>query len=264
MRDLTEHLDHALAQVVGLAKLRLEAIDSCFGAHHQFAHFFFALCAVSVRDVDIATFFHLSKTMAKRFDQLRASARVVDHVVLQVWIALYNPDITQHLKQHPGTAAGFPLSAKRQQNVPCVVAQESNDNFTIREARVVVRNFANTTTGFIPLGGRAYPSGLLRNRFGRFAGSRGCCWHGAEPKEGLESSREESLHGLGHRSRSTAAKVNGVALYRGAAMVETRMKPRSAAGLCSIQVLSSHPRLLKAPFNEISLPSHHHRRRLAL
>ena len=52
------------------------------------------------------------KPMVQRVDERAAPLRVVEQVVLQIGIALDDPDVAQHLEQHPRRAAGAPLAAQ--------------------------------------------------------------------------------------------------------------------------------------------------------
>ena len=61
--DAAEHLQHPLAQVVGLAELRFKAIDGLGGSCHQFADFLLACLTVSVGNIHIPPFLHLTKAM---------------------------------------------------------------------------------------------------------------------------------------------------------------------------------------------------------
>ena len=47
----------------------------------------------------------------QRFDQCRASLRVVEQVVFQVGIATHDPDVAQHFVQHARGAPGAALAA---------------------------------------------------------------------------------------------------------------------------------------------------------
>ena len=56
--------------------------------------------------------------MVQRLDQLGAPARVVEQVVLQVGIALDDPDVAEHLVQHARRAAGAALAAQQAEHLP--------------------------------------------------------------------------------------------------------------------------------------------------
>ena len=73
----------------------------------------------------------------------RAPLRVVEQVVLQVRIARHDPDVAEHLEQHPRRAAGAPLGAQRvEQRRHTVLAEQADDDLAVGERRVVVRDLA--------------------------------------------------------------------------------------------------------------------------
>ena len=85
----------------------------------------------------------LAQPMAHRVDQQLPALRVVEQVVLQVRIALDDPDVAQHLEQHPRRATGAPLAAQLVQQRPTASAPEqADDDLAVGERRVVVRDLA--------------------------------------------------------------------------------------------------------------------------
>jgi hypothetical protein len=60
----------------------------------------------------------LAEAMVQRLDQLGAPARVVEQVVLQVGIALDDPDVAEHLVEHARRAAGAALAAQQAEHLP--------------------------------------------------------------------------------------------------------------------------------------------------
>jgi hypothetical protein len=73
--------------------------------------------------------------------------RIVEQVVLQVGIAVDDPDVAQHLEQHPCRAAGAPLAAQFVQQLPHRRAEQAVHDLAIGERRVVVRDLAQPRAG---------------------------------------------------------------------------------------------------------------------
>ena len=90
----------------------------------------------------IATTFDFVQAVMQRLDQQAPTLRIVDQVVLQVRIALHDPDVAQHFVQHARRAAGAALAAQLVENLPHRLAQQPDDDFAIGERGVVVGNFA--------------------------------------------------------------------------------------------------------------------------
>ena len=72
----------------------------------------------------------------------RAPARVVEQVVLQVRIALHDPDVAEHLVQHARRAAGAALAAQQAEHLPGARAEQADDDLAVGERGVVVGNLA--------------------------------------------------------------------------------------------------------------------------
>ena len=66
----------------------------------------------------LAPLFDVAQAMVQRLDQQLAAARVVEQVLLEVGIAPHDPDVAQHLVQHPRRAAGAALGAQVVQQGP--------------------------------------------------------------------------------------------------------------------------------------------------
>src|SRR5690606_21622778 len=79
--------------------------------------------------------------MTQRLDQHAPALRVIDQIVLQVGVALYDPDVPEDLIEHAGGAARSPFAAKLVENLPDSLAEQPHDDLAIRERSVVVRNF---------------------------------------------------------------------------------------------------------------------------
>jgi len=76
------------------------------------------------------------------FYQLLSAAWVVQQVVLQIGIALNHPNITQNFIKHAGRPARAAFVSQLIEQVPGTISQQTNHNFSIGEAGVVVWNFA--------------------------------------------------------------------------------------------------------------------------
>ena len=69
--------------------------------------------------------------MVQGIDQLAAALGVVQQVVLQIGIALDDPDVSQHFVEHAGRAAGLALGAKQAQHFPGALAQQTLDDLAV-------------------------------------------------------------------------------------------------------------------------------------
>ena len=106
----------------------------------QFAHQAVALGIVG-RGAALVDF---AQAVLQGIDQQLATRRVVQQVVLQVGVALHHPDVTQHLVQHAGRAAGAALIAQLVEHLPGGRAQQANHDLPVGERGVVIGNFAQT------------------------------------------------------------------------------------------------------------------------
>jgi hypothetical protein len=89
-----------------------------------------------------AALLHLGQAVVQRVDQQLAPLGVVQQVVLQVGIALHDPDVAQHLVQHARGAAGAALVAQAVQQVPGARAEQADDDLAVGERGVVVGDLA--------------------------------------------------------------------------------------------------------------------------
>ena len=80
--------------------------------------------------------------VAQRRNQRIAPLAVGEQVVLQIRVALHDPDVAQHLVQHARRAAGDALGAQRVEHRPGLGAEQADDDLAVGERGVVVRNFA--------------------------------------------------------------------------------------------------------------------------
>ncbi len=85
----------------------------------------------------------LVQPMMQRLDQRGATTRILEQVVLQVRIALDDPDVAEHLVQHPRRAPGAPLAAQLLEIAPRRRAEQPHHDLAVRERRVVVRDLAD-------------------------------------------------------------------------------------------------------------------------
>jgi hypothetical protein len=116
----------------------VEAPHGSLGRQQQLAHEAVAL-RVAAR---VAALFNFVQAMVQGFHQQLAPLGVVQQVVLQVGIALDDPDIAQHLVQHARGAAGAALLAQPVQDFPGAQAQEPDHDLAVRERGVVVGDLA--------------------------------------------------------------------------------------------------------------------------
>ena len=82
----------------------------------------------------------LHQAVAKRVHEEFAPLRVVQQIVLQIGIALDDPDIAQYFEEHPRRTPRAALAAQYLEQTPHVQAEQPNHDFAVGERRVVVRN----------------------------------------------------------------------------------------------------------------------------
>ena len=103
---------------------------------------------VALGVLGLAPLLDLAEAVMQRLDQRGAALRVVEQVVLQVRVAPDDPDVAQHLVQHPRAAAGAALAAQFVEHAPGVRAQQPDHDLAIGERRVVVRNLPQASGRF--------------------------------------------------------------------------------------------------------------------
>ncbi len=139
-------------------KPRREAIDGVARRRHE-ARDAGVAAGVGVREgVKRTALLDFAEAMAQRIDEELLPRRVVEQVVLQIGIALDDPDVAQHLEQHPRRAARAPLAAQLLQQRPHGRAEQPDHDLAIGERRVVVRDLAQ------PRGVRERGVGARRER----------------------------------------------------------------------------------------------------
>ncbi len=90
----------------------------------------------------LAPLVDLVEAVVQGADQHPAAFRVVEQVLLEVRVAVHDPDVAEHLIEHPRGAARPPLGAQLVEHPPAFVAEQADDDFPIRERRVVVGDLA--------------------------------------------------------------------------------------------------------------------------
>ncbi len=147
-----EHLLGAAAQVVHLGEFVLEGLDGTARVHDQLLDLAGTLIAfrVVVRGlVGGAALLDLRQAVIERVDQHLPALGIVEQVVLQVRIAAHHPDVAQHFIQHPRGAASAAFAAQLVEDLPRRLAQQTNDDFPIRERGVVIGNLAQPWRGVL-------------------------------------------------------------------------------------------------------------------
>ncbi len=83
-----------------------------------------------------------TQPVVQRLDQQLAPARVVEQVLLEVRVAVYDPDVAQHLVQHARRTPRAALGAQVGEQLPALVAKQPDDDLAIGERRVIVGDLA--------------------------------------------------------------------------------------------------------------------------
>ncbi len=91
--------------------------------------------------------FDLVQAVAQRLDQSIAAPWIVQHVVLQVGIAVDDPDVAEHFIEHACRTSGATLAAQFVQHLPHRGAEQSNHDLAIGKRGVVVGDFAKPDAG---------------------------------------------------------------------------------------------------------------------
>jgi hypothetical protein len=109
-RVAAERALHAPAQRRRFRKPFGEAVDGAARGIEQPADF--AVAVRIVRGITRAPLIDRVEPVMQRVDEQLAPPGVVQQIVLQIGIALDDPDVAQHLEQHSRRAAGAALAAK--------------------------------------------------------------------------------------------------------------------------------------------------------
>src|SRR5439155_19883914 len=146
----TEYAQRSLAVLGGLGELLRDAVDRSLRRGKETPDFRIARRL----GAQLAPRFELTQAMAERADQRLATAGIAEQVVLQIGIALDDPDVAKHFEEHSRRAPGATFAAQILQQRPHRLAQQANDDLAIGERRVVVWNLAQTRGGDFDLGER--------------------------------------------------------------------------------------------------------------
>jgi len=87
---------------------------------------------------------HLAQAVLQGIHQQLATRRIVQQIVLQIRIALDHPDVAQHFVEHAGRTACAALLAQLVEQFPGFLAEQSDHDFPVGEAGVVVWNLTQT------------------------------------------------------------------------------------------------------------------------
>jgi len=145
----------------------------------------------------LAALLDFAEAVVQRVDQQLAPLRVVDQVVFEVGVALHDPDVAQHLVEHPGGAAGAALATQAVEQFPGPCAQQPDHDFAVRERGVVVRNLAQASFGVGRVQGG---TGHLEERI---QGKR--CVHVAAKQQRARRAQSPPCYRSGHFSPRTSA-----------------------------------------------------------
>ncbi len=141
-RVARQHAQRALAQLARLGEPGGEALDRFARGLRAAARPSVAIGVRAGGDRLLPPLLDLREPMAHRVDEQRLPLRIVEQVILQVGIALDDPDVAEHLEQHARRAARASLPAEFVEQLPHRRAEQPDDDLAIRERRVVVRDLA--------------------------------------------------------------------------------------------------------------------------
>ncbi len=127
----------AFAQLHGASEILRELMHALAGRLQQLADL-----AVALDVCRIAPPLHFVEAMMQSLDEQPATPRVLDEIVLQVRIALHDPDVAEHFVQHARRTPGATLAAQLIQDAPGRGTEQTQDDLAIGKRRVVVRNLA--------------------------------------------------------------------------------------------------------------------------
>jgi hypothetical protein len=71
--------------------------------------------------------------MMQRFDEQGSALGIIEQIVLQVGIALDDPDVTQYLVQHPRRSARSALRTEFIDDLPTLFAEQTQDDLAVGE-----------------------------------------------------------------------------------------------------------------------------------
>ncbi len=140
-RDRRQPAQGLAAELARLLELALEFVHGPVRRDQQLLH---ALAALRIRGVRLAARLHFAQAMAHRLHERIVALRIVEEVVLQVGIALDDPDVAQHLVEHARRSSGAPLRAQFVQHLPGIAPEQADDDLPVGERGVVVRDLAQS------------------------------------------------------------------------------------------------------------------------
>ena len=143
--DTRKTAHDALSQLCGFLELALERIDRLMRCVEKLRHLGADL--FRIRAVLAAARFNLAQPMTERLDQRVQPFRIVEHVILQVGVALHHPDVAEHLIEHARRASGAALAAQLVELLPNRRAEQADDDLAVGERRVVVGDLAQARAG---------------------------------------------------------------------------------------------------------------------
>ena len=127
----------AFAQLHGAREILGELVHALASRLQQLADL-----AVALDVCRIAPPLHFVEAVMQSLDEQPATPRVLDEIVLQVRIALHDPDVAEHFVQHARRTPSATLAAQLIQDAPGRCPEQTQDDLAIGKRRVVVRNLA--------------------------------------------------------------------------------------------------------------------------
>ena len=120
LRRAAEHAHGLCPERHGVAERALEAQHGGARRSNELRHIEVALGigVAACQRILLPPLLDLVQPMHQRHDEEPPALRVVDQVVLQIGIALDDPDVAQHLEEHSRGATRAPLAAQLLQHVP--------------------------------------------------------------------------------------------------------------------------------------------------
>ena len=136
LRHLAQHALGALAQRVRVGEFLLEGLDRLLGERDQLLHTVRAIFRGGLGvlgTVGGAALFDFAQAVVQRAHQHLAALGIFEQVVLQVRVAAHDPDIAEHLVEHPRRAAGAAFPAQFVQDAPGFLAEQADNDLAIRK-----------------------------------------------------------------------------------------------------------------------------------
>jgi hypothetical protein len=156
-----QHAQRALAQIPGVSKIVRKSVDRGLRGAEQSQNFG---VAHRVR-AELAPLFDFLQAMAQCADEKLPTAGIFQQVILKIRVALDDPYIAQNFEEHACRAAGAALAAQFLEQTPQLRAEQSDDNFTVGERGVVVRDLAQARYFDAGVPQRSLDHGIHGERF---------------------------------------------------------------------------------------------------